>query len=133
MNVVYKEDPREWRKTICLTAIGLGVFCTLLRWRRHLSNTAWVIALIVVALVVIVAFVRPRLFRGYYRFSQKLGFHLSQFLGRIVLAAFFILILTPLGIFRRAFGYDPLRLKRPPKDASCWKPAKKPTPLERLF
>jgi len=133
MNVTYKEDPREWRKSACLSLLGVAVFLTLLRWRHHFPVIAWKIALVLLVVLAVAAVVRPRWFRRYYRFSQKLGFHLSQFLGRLALAAFFVLIITPLGLFRRALGYDPLRLKRPPPEATCWQPAKRPTPLERLF
>jgi hypothetical protein len=133
MNVTYKEDPREWRKTAWLTAVGLAVFSSLLKWRHHLSGTLWKVALGILAAVVIAAVWRPRWFRGYYRFSQKLGFHLSQYIGRIALAVFFGAVLSPIGMVCRAFGYDPLRLKRPPAEATCWKSSKPPTPLDRLF
>ena len=52
--------------------------------------------------------------------------------GKIILAVFFVVVITPVGIVRRALGKDPLRLRRQVVE-SYWMPAPKKTPLERLF
>ncbi len=61
---------------------------------------------------------------------MRLGFTVSQFLGRVLLTAFFICILTPMGWILRLAGKDPLQLRRPrkcgnllvirPKKAARW-------------
>jgi hypothetical protein len=63
---------------------------------------------------------------------MRLGFGISQIAGRFVLAAFFVVVITPVGIVRRALGKDPLRLRRRAVK-SYWTPAPLKTPLDRLF
>jgi hypothetical protein len=133
MKLNFKEDPKEWRKSALLTLLGLAILSSLMRWRKHLPEKFWLAFLALLAVVAIFALLQPRWFRGWYRLSLRLGFYSSQFIGRCVLALFFIFILTPLGWGLRLAGKDLLRLKRPPAAKTCWLPAKKPGPLDRLF
>ena len=133
MKLIYKEDPKEWRKSALLTALGLALISSLLRWRKHLPADYWQALLAVLAVVAMCAVLRPRWFRGWYRLSLRLGFYSSQFIGRCVLMVFFIFVITPLGWVLRLMGKDPLQLKRPPGAATCWHEAKANTPLDRLF
>jgi hypothetical protein len=133
MKLNLKDEPREWRKSALLAALGLAVLSSVLRWRHVLTNTAWLAALAVSGLVAICALLQPRWFGGYHRISMRLGFAISQFIGRGVLAIFFIFIVTPLGWALRLMGKDPLQLKRPPHAATCWHPARDRSPLDRLF
>ena len=133
MKLIYKEDPKEWRKSALLTALGLAIISSLLRWRKHLPVDYWHAALAVLAVVAVCAVLQPRWFRGWYRLSLRLGFYSSQFIGCCVLLLFFIFIITPLGWVLRLMGKDPLQLKRPPGAATCWHEAKASTPLDRLF
>jgi hypothetical protein len=120
MKLTYREDPKEWRKSIWLTALGLAILSSLLRWRRHLPANAWLGLLLALGLVALAALVQPRWFRDWYRLSLWLGFHSSQFVGRCVL----VLRLT---------GKDPLRLRRPRQTATYWNKARESNPLDRLF
>jgi len=132
MKLIYQEDPRAWRKSALLTVLGVAIISSLLRWRHVLPNPAWLALLAPLGLVAIGVVLQPRWFRGWYRLSLWLGFHSSQFIGRCVLAVFFILIVTPLGFGLRLSGKDFLRLKRQRKD-SYWHPARNWGPLDRLF
>jgi hypothetical protein len=133
MKLNFKEAPKEWRKSALLTALGLAILSSVLRWRRHLPVNFWCAMLALLGLVAICALLQPRWFRGWYRLSLRLGFYSSQFIGRCVLAVFFIFILTPLGWVLRLMGKDPLQLKRPPNAATYWHPARNCNPLDRLF
>jgi len=133
MKLKFKEDPKEWRKSALLTALGLAILSSLLRWRRHLPVNAWYAVLGVLAIAAIIALFRPRWCRGWYRLSLRLGYYSSQFAGRVVLMLFFMLVLTPVGLVLRLAGKDPLQLKRPRDAATCWQPAKDSSPLDRLF
>jgi hypothetical protein len=133
MKLNLKDEPKEWRKSALLAALGLALISSLLRWRQVLGNRNWLAVLAVLAAVAVAACVQPRWFRGYHRFSQRLGFALSQFLGRITLFAFFLFILTPLGFVLRLAGKDPLQLKRPAQASTYWQTAKDTSPLDRLF
>ncbi len=133
MKLRFKEDPKEWRKSALLTALGLAIIISLLRWRRHLPASLWCALLVSLGFVAICAVLRPRWFRGYYRISLWLGFYSSRFVGCCVLAVFFVFILTPLGFMLRLMGKDPLQLKRPRNAATHWHEAKACSPLDRLF
>ncbi|MFZ0826683.1 MAG: SxtJ family membrane protein [Verrucomicrobiia bacterium] len=133
MKLNLKEDPKEWRKSALLTALGLAILSTVLRWRHVLSVNTWPAALAALAVVALAAWLQPGWFRGWYRFSMRLGFALSQWVGRVVLLVFFLLVMTPLGWVLRLAGKDPLQLKRPPDAGTYWHPARDCSPLERLF
>jgi hypothetical protein len=133
MKLNFKEDPKEWRKSALLTALGFAILSSLLRWRKHLPVDCWLGLLALLGLVAICALLQPRWFRGWYRLSLRLGFYSSQFIGRGVLLLFFIFIITPLGFVLRLAGKDSLQLKRPQKTKTFWHPAKDCSPLDRLF
>ena len=132
MKLIYKEDPKEWRKSALLTALGLAIISSLLRWRKHLPVDGWYVVLALLAGVTVCAILQPCWFRGWYRLSLRLGFYSSQFIGRCVLLVFFIFVLTPLGWMLRLMGKDPLQLKHQRK-ASYWHSARDCNPLDRLF
>lgn len=128
-----KEDPKEWRKAVLLSALGLALLATVLRWRHILTTTLWGGALAILAAVILLAVLRPRWFRGYYRFSGRLGFYFGQWVGYAGLMILFLLVLTPLGWVLRLMGKDLLRLKKPRHSATCWHPTGESSPLDRSF
>ena len=133
MRLHLKEDPREWRKAALLGLIGPAVIFGILRYRRVVSDTCLVVALAVIALVALCAWMRPRWFRGYYRFTTRLGFYTIQLIGKIVLAALFFLILTPFGWILRLLGKDLLRLKSPRGGKTFWQAARQNGSLDSMF
>ncbi len=133
MKVRLKEDPKEWRKSTLLTVMALAVLSSILCWRRVLAIPTWRAVIIVLALVAAVAWLRPRVFRGYYRISTRVGFWLSQVLACVVLAGIFVFLVTPLGLLLRIAGKDPLRLKRVRNAETYWSTAKKSSPLDQMF
>ena len=133
MKLNFKEDPKEWRKSALLTALGLAILSSLLRWRKHLPMNCWLGLLALLGLVTICAVLQPRWFRGWYRLSLRLGFYSSQFVGRCILVLFFFLIITPLGWGLRLAGKDSLQLKRPRDTTTYWQQSKDCSPLDRLF
>ena len=133
MKLNLKDEPREWRKSALLALLGLALLSLLLRWRHRLAPNLWHVILAVLALTAVAALARPRWFRGYHLFSMRLGFALSQFIGRLALILLFLFVLTPAGFLLRLNGKDPLQLKRPAGTDSFWHTARDPSPLDRLF
>jgi hypothetical protein len=133
MKLNLKDEPKEWRKSVLLAALGLALISSLLRWRHVLESKPWLAILTVLALMAIAAVMQPRWFRGYHLFSMRLGFAISWILGRVALVFFFLFILTPVGWMLRLAGKDPLQLKPPAGTGTCWHPAKDCGPLDRLF
>src|SRR5579859_3977832 len=97
MKLKFKEDPKEWRKSVLLPCIALAVISSLLRWRKILPQRNWHVLLGVLAVTALLACLQPRWFRGWYRVSLRLGFVTSQWLGWTALFLIFIFIITPLG------------------------------------
>ena len=133
MKLKLKEEPKEWRKAAWMSALGLALMSSLLRWPRVLPATAWALVLCLLAALAVAAALRPRWFRGYYRFSTKLGFGLSRMAGYAVLALLFFFVITPLGLVLRMLGQDPLRLRRPTGAESYWSEVRGQSSLDRLF
>ena len=133
MKLNLKDEPKEWRKSALLAALGLALIATLLRWRHVLSNRPWLAALGILAAVALLALLQPRWFRGFHLFSMRLGFAVSQVIGKIALVLLFVFVLTPLGCILRLMGKDSLQLKRPVNPDTFWHDAKDPGPLDRLF
>jgi len=109
------------------------VIIGILRWRGVVSSTCLAAVLVLVALTALCAWVQPRWFRGYYRFTTRLGFYTMQVLGRVVLSVFFILILTPFGCLLRLLGKDFLQLKSPRDQQTFWQPARRDGSLDSIF
>ncbi len=133
MRLILKEEPKEWRKQALLTVLGLAIISSLLFWRHHLPRNAAFAVYAALLIVAVCAVAVPVLFRGYYRFAMRAGFYFSLVFGRVVLAAFFIFVITPLGIILRLSGKDALRLKRPAKAQSYWQDGKDFSPLDTIF
>jgi len=133
MRLHFKENPKEWRKSVWFGMIGPFVIIGILRWRGAVSSTCLAAVLVLVALTALCAWLRPRWFRGYYRFTTRLGFFSFQILGKIVLAAFFILILTPFGWILRLLGKDFLQLKSPRDKQTFWQKAGQDDSLDSIF
>jgi hypothetical protein len=104
-------------------------------YRRHHLDRAqlaatWMLLLAVVALCAL----RPHWFRGFYRRGMTLSHYVGQCMGRVLLTLFFLVILTPLGLFLRLLGKDLLAMKKPPATpATFWRPARPWGPLDRQF
>ena len=133
MRLHFKEDPKEWRKAALLGLIGPAAIFGILRWRGVVSTTCLAAVLALIALAALCAWVRPRWFRGYYRFTTRLGFYIIQVLGRVVLAALFFVILTPFEWIMRLLGKDFLQLKSPTDKQTFWQTARRDGSLDRMY
>jgi hypothetical protein len=133
MKLNLKDEPKEWRKSALLAAFGLALLSSLLRWRHHIGQQTWLVILALLVAIAMAAMFKPRWFRGYHLFSMRVGFVISQFLGRMFLILFFLFVLTPVGFILRLAGKDPLQLKRPENTGTFWQTAKDASPLDRLF
>jgi len=133
MKLKLKEDPKEWRKSAWMTALGLALFSSMLRWRHILPAAAWGIVLGLLTTLAAAAAVQPAWFRGYYRFSTKLGFQISKIAGYVILTLFFFIIITPIGLIMRILGKDPLRMRRQAGAESYWSKVRGKSSLDRLF
>ena len=60
----------------------------------------------------IIGFARPQSLLFPYKLWMKLGFFLGLINSRIILGLIFFIVLLPISVFMRIFGYDPLKKKK---------------------
>jgi hypothetical protein len=86
-------------------------------WRGH--QTTPLVAAVIAALLIGGALVAPAMLRLpnriWWRFARVLGW----INARIILSAFFFLVLTPAGVLMRTFGRNPLL---PAERGTAWSP-----------
>lgn len=128
-----KENPREWQKFVAVMALAANLPAWLAWWRGKISLTIPVIVLSIAVTVLLIALIKPRWFRGFYRGGMTVSFHIGQVIGRVMLTLFFFVVVTPLGLLLRLSGKDLLQLKSNPADKTWWRPAKNSREFDRMF
>ncbi len=81
-------------------------------------------------------FIKPAL-KPVFKGAMWLGLKINWFMTRVILTIFFILVVTPVGLFMRITRKDLMGAKYDPNAQSYWQPPKrpdyKPEHSERLF
>jgi hypothetical protein len=113
-----------------------GVLLALRLWwwyRGKFEIAGAVLTLIGSVLVVLGAFA-PRLLIVPRKGWMKLAEGMAYVSSRIILAIVFFLVLTPIGLVKRALGWDPLQLRAGARD-SFWQPYPKRDPrhYEKMY
>ena len=70
----------------------------------------------------------PRALAPANRAWHRLGLLLHRVMTPVVMSVIFFATVTPMAVFMRLFGKDPLRLKREPEASSYWIPREPPGP-----
>ena len=86
------------------------IFGLFLPWAFSWSQPIW--PWIVAGSLTLVALLAPGLLEIPFGVWMKVGHVLGWINTRIILTIVFYLLITPMGLMARLFGYDPLRLKR---------------------
>ena len=110
------------------TLLGLWWF-----YRGKFATAAYVFTIAGVVLVLLGVAV-PRVLIVPRKFWMKLAEGLSYVSSRIILAIVFFLVLTPIGLIKRALGWDPLQ-RRSGSRESLWEPypSRHPKHYEKMF
>jgi hypothetical protein len=133
MRIKLKEDQREWQKFTAAVAVLLSLLAVSL-WKRQIVPTLILgVMLTFLALALLVCLVRPRWFRPLYRAGMTFGSATGQVVGVILLAVFFLLVLTPVAWIVRLLGKDPLKLKKDVQATTYWLSAKPNEHFDREF
>lgn len=128
-----KENPREWQKFVAVMALAANVPVWLAWWRGKIPLAIPVVVLSLAAVVLLLALIQPRWFRGFYRGGMTVSFQIGQVIGKVMLTLFFFVVVTPLGLLLRLAGKDLLQLKPNPTDKTWWRPAKNSREFDRMF
>jgi hypothetical protein len=108
---------RASNKRFGLVVGGIAVLFGCIRTWWH-SEIGWVsAALMAVGLVLLAAaLIKPDALEGANRGWMKLGLLLHKVTNPIFLGGMYVVAIVPTGLFMRAFGVDPMGLRRPRGD-----------------
>ena len=133
MKLVFKEDPRAWRRFSLSLIVPLAVLGLLLWWRRKIGPAALAGELGCLLAWFVGCLAKPAWFRGLYRVGMAWGWRFTLLLGQVMLVLLFFLVLTPLGWGLRLCGKDLLSLKRRPEATSYWQRSRGAIDLEKMY
>ena len=91
------------------------------------GSVRWYV-LVIAAVFLVIAFVRPGLLGPFNKVWLKLGLVLGRIVNPIVLGVIYFAIITPYAIALRLLGKDLLRLRLDPAARSYWIERKPPGP-----
>ena len=133
MRPTLKENPKEWTKFGLALTCFLGAIVFLLWRRRILSVSVLQITVGLLIILAVVCVLRPRSLRLPYRVGMTISFYIGQIVGRILLAVFFAVALTPLALLLRLLGRDLLHLRRNSRTDTYWGRANVTNDFDRQF
>jgi hypothetical protein len=102
-----------------LTGLG-AVSAGIALWRHHAAR-AWIFGAIGVAAPLLALAVKP-LWLAFFRSWMKLAEGMGWVTTRVILTLFFFLVLTPVGLLRRAMGRPTLDTRWKDGKISYWVP-----------
>jgi hypothetical protein len=115
-----------------------GVFVLLSAWwvyRGKFLSAAYVLTILGAALILF-GVLAPRVLVIPRKLWMKLAEAMSFVSSRVILAIVFFLVLTPIGVVKRAMGWDPLQRRAGPRE-SFWEPypdrQKNPKHYEKMY
>ena len=79
--------------------------------------------------LIVLALVRAQSLAGLNRAWTSLGLMLFKVVNPVVLGLIYLTTIVPIGLIMRAFGHDPLRLKRDPTASTYWVRREPPGPV----
>jgi ABC-type uncharacterized transport system permease subunit len=127
-----KENPKEWRNFTLIFCTVILALCALAA-RKDVRRDVVVCGCAFAAIVGLVAIWYPPAVRGLYRGVMTISFWVGQTMGKVMLGAIYLLLVTPLGLALRVVGKDPLEIRRVKEKASYWKEARPPGDFEKQF
>jgi hypothetical protein len=113
-----------------------GVCVLLAAWwvfRGKFATASYVLTIAGAALILL-GFLAPRLLVVPRNWWMKLAEAMAYVSSRIILAIVFFLVLTPIGLIKRALGWDPLQRRAASRD-SFWEryPERKRDHYEKMY
>jgi len=121
---------REFGLLVGAVFVLLGVWWF---YRGKFAIAAYVFTIAGATLIALGA-VLPRLLVVPRRWWMKLAEGLSYVSSRIILAVVFFLVLTPIGLIKRAMGWDPLQRRAGSRESFwCPYPARDKGHYEKMF
>ena len=128
-----KENPIEWFKFTAVMAVVVNLILWATYLRGLISIAIPAFAAVAALLIVTIAAIQPRWFRGFYRIGMTVSFHVGQVIGTVLLILLFFLVVTPMGLLLRLLGKDLLLIKKNTSKGTYWHPARDNREFDRMF
>jgi Saxitoxin biosynthesis operon protein SxtJ len=113
-----KPTPRVLRQFAGAWLIFFFVLSATALGKKH--NAPLSCAFAIVALFGIVGLIKPGAVRVPFIVSSVVAYPVGWLMSQIILAAMFYGVITPVGLFWRIRGRDPLQLRGQPKQPTFW-------------
>ena len=133
VEVNWNPDRRQLRLFGVGAVVILMIVAALLHWLKGLP-TAWALALAAAGLAIfLVSLASPGLTRMIYVALTAVTLPIGIVISFLLMAAFYFVILTPVGLFFRLIGRDSLRRKFDRSATTYWVPRHPPETTDRYF
>jgi len=112
IDIDWRPEPRELRKFGVVVLVGMGVIGAGFHFFSDAPEVArwlWIAG----AVLGLPALTGTAIALPGYWLWMGIAFVMGNIMSRVLLAAIYFLLVTPLGLLRRALGGDPLQLKKP--------------------
>jgi hypothetical protein len=132
IDVDWNPPPRQLRQFAVLFLIFIGGFGTALYFKGKpliVSEILWNLAL----LVGVVGLLFPRLVRPVYVVMMAVALPIGMVVSTVLMVVIFYLVLTPIGVVARILGYDPMRRRPQPEQATFWIARPRTQDVRRYF
>ena len=113
-----KPTPRVLRQFAGAWIVFFFALSATALWKRHNAPHSWVFAAI--ALFGFVGLVKPNALRIPFVVASIVSYPIGWLMSQVILAAMFYCVITPLAVFWRIRGRDPLQLRSQPKQPTFW-------------
>jgi hypothetical protein len=120
LEINWRPDRRQLRQ-FALLWVGFFGLIAVYGWWFSVSSTA-AVAFSLVAVVGAVGYLQPEFLRPAYVVWMTLALPIGWTVSHLLLLALFYLLITPIGLLMRLFGYDPLERRIDRSAATYWTP-----------
>lgn len=118
MNLPVKPTSRVLRQFAGAWLMFFLLFSATAFWKRHNVSLSSIFA--VMALFGIVGLIKPNAIRLPFIVASVVTYPIGWVMSHIILAVMFYGVITPLGLFWRIRGRDPLQLRDQSKQSTFW-------------
>ena len=121
LDINWNPSNKQLRQFALLLALVLAGVAGWLAWKSH--PVAWAVGVGAAAVVSgVIGVFRPGLMRVVYVVWMAAVFPIGWLVSHLLLAAIYYLVITPIGVMMRVFGYDPMQRRLDRQAKTYWKP-----------
>jgi hypothetical protein len=136
-DIHWNPDTAEKRKFARSLIIGFPIISAVLATAARIKTGAWAPGFLWLAGIGIAAglifLVLPQIAKPFYLVWYLCAASIGIVVSNLIFAAFYYLVITPVGILMRLFGRDPMRRKLNVDTSTYWRDVEKVVDPERYF